>query len=207
MKYVKLFEEFIIEGADPAGTQDKVRAFLEKEGYEVSGSGTSLSVKLPNQTKVIPPAMQKAIKKIKKIASGGDMMAVKTNVGYYMGNGVKFIFSTNPTKLRKAYHVAAAADVDSILANGLEPRSAAAHSGQFGSSAGDSETEQTYKAAFVVGSKKGVSMVQDLFDIKDPVVLQIDTKGLSFFEDPLMRPEAKSAVTYNTIPADRITRV
>lgn len=213
MKYLKLYEQFstnmaeaINEAADPAGTQEKVRKFLEKEGYEVSGSGASLSVKLPNQTKVIPPDIQKAINKVKKIAKNGDMMAVKTNVGYYMGNGVKFIFSVSPASIRKAYHVAAAADVESILANGLEPRNAAAHSDQFGSSAGDADTQQTYKAAFVVGSKQGVKMVKDLFAIKDPVVLEIDPKGLNFFEDPLMRPEAKSAVTYETIPADRIKK-
>lgn len=213
MKYLKLYEHFstnevepINEAVNPVGTQEKVRKFLEKEGYEVSGSGASLSVKLPNQTKVIPPDMQKAINKIKKIAKNGDMMAIKTNVGFYMGNGIKFIFSVYSASPRKAYHVAAAADVESILANGLEPRSAAAHSDQFGSSAGDSDTEQTYKAAFIVGSKQGVKMVKDLFAIKDPVVLEIDPKGLNFFEDPLMRPEAKSAVTYETIPADRIKK-
>jgi len=213
MKYLKLYEQFLTSGveqineaADPVKTQDKVRSFLEKEGYEVSGSGATLEVKLPNRTKVIPPKMQKDINKIIKLAKNGDMMAVKTNVGYYMGNSVRFIFSVNQASLRKAYHVAAAADVESILANGLEPRNAAAHSDQFGSSAGDSDTTQTYKAAFVVGSKQGVKMVQDLFAIKDPVVLEIDPKGLNFFEDPLMRPEAKSAVTYETIPADRIKR-
>lgn len=213
MKYVKLYEQFLTsdieqinEAANPVGTQDKVRSFLEKEGYEVSGSGTTLEVKLPNQTKAIPPKMQKAINKVIKLAKNGDMMAVKTNVGYYMGNSVRFIFSVNQARVRKAYHVAAAADVESILANGLEPRNAAAHSDQFGSSAGDADTIQTYKAAFVVGSKQGVKMVQDLFAIKDPVVLEIDPKGLNFFEDPLMRPEAKSAVTYETIPADRIKR-
>ena len=211
MKHIKLFEEWnsaesLNEAADPISTQDKVRKFLEGEGYEVQGSGASLMVDLPDQTKVIPPKMQKAINKVKKIAKNGDMMAVKTNVGFYMGNGIKFIFTVRKANLRKAYHVAAAANVESILANGLEPRNAAAHSDQFGSSAGDSDTEQTYKAAFVVGSKQGVKMVKDLFDIKDPVVLQIDTKGLNLWEDPLMRPESKSAVSYETIPANKIKK-
>lgn len=213
MKYLKLYEQFLTrdfeqinEAADPVRTQDKVRSFLEKEGYEVGGSVTTLEVKLPAQTKAISPKMQKTIDKVIKLAKNGDMIAVKTNVGYYMGNAVRFIFSVYGANLRKAYHVAAAADVESILTNGLEPRNAAAHSDQFGSSAGDSNTTQTYKAVFVVGSKRGVKMVQDLFAIKDPVVLEIDPKGLNFFEDPLMRPEAKSAVIYETIPADRIKR-
>lgn len=212
MKYVKLYEQFfddanqLNESADPPGTQEKVRKFLEKEGYEVTVSGTKLYIDLGEQVDVVPPDMQKAINGVKKLAKNGDMMAVKTNVGYYMGNSVTFIFSTNKSRLRKAYHVAAAANVESILANGLEPRNAAAHSNQFGSSAGDANTEQTYKAAFVVGSKKGIKMVQDLFAINDPVVLEIDPKGLSFFEDPLMPDDAKSAVTYETIPADRIKK-
>jgi len=210
-KHVKLFEEWdsmqnVSEAADPISTQEKVRKFLEGEGYEVSGSGTTLSIDLPNQTKVIPPKMQKAINSIKKIAKDGDMMAVKTSVGYYMGNGISFIFTVYPSKLRKAYHVAASANVESILTNGLEPRNASAHSDQFGSSVGDSNTEQTYNAAFVVGSKKGVKMVQDLFDIQDPVVLEIDTKGLNLWEDPLMPKEARSAVSYETIPAENIKR-
>lgn len=207
MRHLQLFEQFIGEAVDPVGTQEKVRKFLEGEGYEVEGSGAKLSIKLPNQTKEIDPKMQKTIDKVKKIAKNGDMMAVKTNVGYYMGNGVSFIFSIYGANLRKAFHVTSAANVDSILANGLEPREASEHSNEFGSSAGDASTEQTYRAICVVGSKKGVKIVQDLFDIKDPVVLQIDPKGLNFYEDPLMPRDAKGAVTYETIPAERITRL
>lgn len=211
MKKIKLYEEWnsierLNEAADPISTQDKVRKFLEGEGYEVTGSGPYLNVALASDAKVVPPKMQKAINKIMKIAKDGSMMAYQTSVGYLNSNSVMFIFSVRKANLRKAYHVAAAANVESILANGLEPRNAELHSDQFRQSLGNQNTEQTYKAAFVVGSKKGVKMVKDLFDIKDPVVLEIDTKGLNLWEDPLMRPESKSAVSYETIPANKIKR-
>lgn len=190
---------------DPIRTMEKVKAYLESEGETVEERGSKLVIGLPNQTKALPPKYKKIIQKVIKM-SEGNMVAVKEATGYYMGNSLGFIFPTSQARLRKAYHVASAQSVDTILKNGLEPREAQAHSDQFGSSLGNSDMEQTYRAAFVVGSKKGIKIVKDLFSIQDPVVLEIDPKGIQFWEDPLMPKDAKSALTFQTIPADRIKR-
>ena len=207
MKHVKKYTQFLNEAhGDPIRTMEKVKAYLEAEGEEVNEYGGHLTIDLPNQTKTLPPKYKKIIQKVIKM-SEGNMVAVRDATGYYMGNSIAFIFPVYKTTLRKAYHVASAQTVDTILQRGLEPRSAQDHSDEFGSSLGNKNMEQTYKAAFVVGSKKGVKIVQDLFDIKDPVVLEIDPKGIKFWEDPLMPKDAKSALTFQTIPADRIKRL
>ena len=207
MKHVKEYNQFVNEAhGDPIRTMDKVKTYLESEGETVEVRGSKLVIELPNQTKVLPPKYKKIIQKVIKM-SDGNMVAARDATGYYMGNSIAFIFPVRKANLRKAYHVASAQYVDTILQNGLQPRTAQEHSDEFGSSLGNKNMEQTYKAAFVVGSKKGVKIVQDLFDIKDPVVLEIDPKGIQFWEDPLMRPEAKSALTFQTIPGDRIKRI
>lgn len=207
MKHIKEYNQFVNEAhGDPVRTMDKVKTYLEAEGETVEDSGSKLIIDLPDQTKVLPPKYNKIIQKVIKM-SEGNMVAVRSSTGYYSGNAIAFIFPVYGARLRKAYHVASAQYVDTILQNGLEPRSAQDHSDQFGSSAGNRNMEQTYKAAFVVGSKKGVKIVQDLFSIKDPVVLEINPKGLQFWEDPLMPKEAKSALTFQTIPADRISKL
>jgi len=207
MKHIKEYRKFINEAhGDPLRTMEKVKTYLESEGETVEESGSKLVIELPNQTKVLPPKYKKIIQKVIKM-SEGNMVAARDATGYYSGNSIAFIFPIYKANLRKGYHVASAQYVDTILQNGLQPRTAQEHSDQFGSSLGNYSMQQTYKAAFVVGTKKGVKMVQDLFDIKDPVVLEIDTKGLEFWEDPLMRPEAKSALTFQPIPADRIKKL
>lgn len=207
MKHVKKYIQFVNEAhGDPIRTMDKVKSYLESEGETVEVQGSKLIIELPNQTKALPPKYKKIIQKVIKM-SEGNMVAARDATGYYMGNSIAFIFPVYQTNLRKAYHVASAQYVDTILQRGLEPRSAQEHSDQFGSSLGNKNMEQTYKAAFVVGSKKGVKIVQDLFSIKDPVVLEIDPKGIQFWEDPLMPKDAKSALTFQTIPADRIKRL
>lgn len=207
MKHVKKYIQFVNEAhGDPIRTMEKVKTYLESEGETVEVQGSKLIIELPNQTKALPPKYKKIIQKVIKM-SEGNMVAARDATGYYMGNSIAFIFPVYQTNLRKAYHVASAQYVDTILQRGLEPRSAQEHSDQFGSSLGNKNMEQTYKAAFVVGSKKGVKIVQDLFSIKDPVVLEIDPKGIQFWEDPLMPKDAKSALTFQTIPADRIKRL
>lgn len=207
MKHLKQYTQFVNEAhGDPVRTMDKVKSYLESEGETVEDSGSKLIIDLPDQTKVLPPKYNKIIQKVIKM-SEGNMVAVRSSTGYYSGNAIAFIFPVYKTNLRKAYHVASAQSVDTILQRGLEPRSAQDHSDQFGSSLGNKNMEQTYKAAFVVGSKKGVKTVQDLFSIKDPVVLEIDPKGLQFWEDPLMPKDAKSALTFQTITPDRIKRL
>jgi hypothetical protein len=207
MNYVKGYDQFLNEAhGDPVKTMEKVKAYLEAEGETVEVSRTKLSIPLPNQTKALPPKYKKIIQKVIKM-SEGNMVAVKEATGYYMGNSLGFIFPTSQARLSKAYHVASAQYVDTILKNGLEPREAQAHSDQFGSSLGNSDMEQTYRAAFVVGSKAGIKIVKDLFKIQDPVVLEIDPKGLGFWEDPLMPKDAKSALTFQTIPGDRIKKL
>jgi len=207
MKHIKEYSKFVNEAhGDPIRTMEKVKAYLEAEGETVREYKQYLTIELPNETKTLPPKYNKIIQKVIKM-SEGNMVAARDATGYYMGNSIAFIFPVYKTNLRKAYHVASAQYVDTILQRGLEPRSAQDHSDQFGSSLGNKNMEQTYKAAFVVGSKVGVKIVKDLFSIKDPVVLEIDPKGLQFWEDPLMPKEAKSALTFQTIPADRIKRL
>ena len=207
MKHIKEYGKFVNEAhGDPIRTMEKVKAYLEAEGETVREYKQYLTIDLPNETKTLPPKYNKIIQKVIKM-SEGNMVAARDATGYYMGNSIAFIFPIYKTNLRKAYHVASAQYVDTILQRGLEPRSAQDHSDQFGSSLGNKNMEQTYKAAFVVGSKKGVKIVQDLFSIKDPVVLEIDPRGLQFWEDPLMPKEAKSALTFQTIPADRIKKL
>ena len=207
MKHIKEYSKFVNEAhGDPIRTMEKVKAYLETEGETVREYKQYLTIELPNETKTLPPKYNKIIQKVIKM-SEGNMVAVQEATGYYSGNSIAFIFPVYKTNLRKAYHVASAQSVDTILQRGLEPREAQAHSDQFGSSLGNKNMEQTYKAAFVVGSKKSVKIVQDLFSINDPVVLEIDPKGLQFWEDPLMPKEAKSALTFQTIPADRIKRL
>lgn len=82
MKHLQLFEQFINEAADPVSTQEKVRKFLEGEGFKVEGYGAKLNIDLGKQVKEIPSNVQKAIDKVKKIAKNGDMMAIKTSVGH-----------------------------------------------------------------------------------------------------------------------------
>ena len=201
------FNEYVLNESlgNPIKTKDVVQKYLESIGETVVDSGTRLDIELPNQIKALPSKYNKIIQKVIKM-SNGNMSAVQTAVGYYMGNSISFIFPIYEAKLRKAYHVASAQNVDSILQSGLEPRFAQEHSNEFGSSLGDRNMEQTYKAAFVVGSKPGVKIVTDMFNIPNPVILEIDTKGLEFWKDPLMPEDAKSALTFDKIPADRIKK-
>ena len=207
MKHVKEYNQFVNEAhGNPLRTMSKVKSYLEAEGEEVEERGSYLTIDLPDQIDALPPQYNKIIKNVIKM-SEGNMVAVKDATGYYMGNSIAFIFPTRKANLRKAYHVASSQYVDTILQKGLQPRTAQEHSDEFGSSLGNKNMEQTYKAAFVVGSKKGVKMVQDLFSIKDPVILEIDPKGIQFWEDPLMPKDARSALTFETIPGDRIKRL
>jgi hypothetical protein len=202
------FNEYILNEslANPIKTKDAVQKYLESKGETLRTTNTTIIIDLGDDVKVVPPKYKKLIQTVIKMTNG-DMLAVREITGYVSGNAIRFIFPAYRANLRKAYHVANAQDVESILANGLEPREASAHSNQFGSSLGNSDWNQTYKAAFVVGTKAGVKIVKGLFPFQDPVLLEIDPKGLDFWVDPLMREESKSALTFDKIPAERIKRV
>jgi len=180
-----------------------VEKLLKKNNRTYTNYNNTLTVELPNDTKKLSSDDDKLIKESIKVADG-KMLLVKSSVGYSSGNSLLFRFPYKKARVGKAYHITSKANVEDILKNGLKPKTAKEHSKSFGTTLGDSNNIQAYTAAFVIGGKGGIKVVKGMFNFKDPVLLEIDGKGLDFWEDPLMPDNAKSRLTFDVITPDRI---
>jgi hypothetical protein len=182
----------------------KVEQILSKNGIEYNTYNGTVSIPLPDSAKSIDSKMKKIIDQCTKVAEG-RMLLVKTNTGYSTGNGINFIFPSKAVRAKKAYHIANKKYVDDILKNGLKPMAAQDHSNEFRPSLGNATNEQVYKAVFLVKSKGAINKVINMFNIKDPVVLEVDLSGMEVYEDPLMPDFAKSIVTFDTVKKIKIS--
>ena len=223
MKHIKTFGEFLYEGnfenqlfesqLGDAVKNDVIRIF-KSNGFEPTIYNDAVSISLDvkengvyQDVDSLTPQQEKLVDDIRMYGKKtGHIIVLKVAIGYGSGNSLLVRVPGKEARVGKCYHVASKKNVESILKNGMVPMSASDHSMTFGRGlSGQSFTDQLYKAIFAVTAKGSTGKLGRYFAFDNPVVLQINGKGLTWYPDPNLPEELKSVYTFDPITPDRIT--
>jgi len=213
MKNLQTFNEFLNESnmineasVNLGSISKRIQDIVSKAGYKSTEYRGSISIDLEGEVHELDPKLISVINQVKKMDSDGNILVIKTAIGYTGGNSISFKLPHEVKKARKAFHITSKSVADTILSVGMVPQSAKDHSDTFGSGVtGKSLTEQTYKANFAVSTKGGIKKLHNFFNFgNDYVVLEINAKPYTWYVDPLLPEEVSSILTYDTIKAEDI---
>jgi hypothetical protein len=215
MKKIKTFEQFLNEAYSPNSTENIISSLFNKAGFDDLNSskfngGISIGVDLDKFEGVEKSNTPKEITKLQKlIRSWSDkndgVLVMKTSLGYSSGNGFTVTLADSPIKVNKVYHKTSRKNVESILKDGMMSTKAHGHSDTFGSGLSRSNnTEQLYRATFGVTTKSNAKKLSNYFKFTDPVILEINAKSYTWYQDPLMPPDMKSVFSYDSIKPEDI---
>ena len=218
MKILESFNQFIGEAYSPKTTEKTIMSFFNKVGFtDVSSSknygGIFVTVSLDDFEEAGNGKAPKEIVKLQKLvrnyaAKNDGVLTMTTTLGYFGGNEFKVTLADAEIKPSKVYHKTGRKNVASILKNGMMSKKAHGHSDTFGSGlSGSNDTEQLYSATFAVPTKGKAKELDDYFSFVDPVILEINAKPYTWYQDPLMPPDMKSMFSYDDIKPEDIKEI
>lgn len=208
MKRIFTFNEFLLESKldsinesnyNPNAVKQDVAAIFKKNGFaEVKVFDNGVLVNIDTSTEL---QIKQTLADIEKYGrQHKNILILKTLRGYSSDNEMKTMIAAKPVKARKVFHVAAKANLDNIMQKGLIASEAQAHSSTFSKGlSGENVTMQLYAAVFGVTSIGAARKMTNYFKIPDPVILEINAKGYTWWVDPLMPEDMKSVVTFDSI--------
>ncbi|AFF28142.1 gp144 [Sphingomonas phage PAU] len=187
----------------------KLELKLQSFGYTVRHDtsrpkGFALEIRLPKDQLYVPEDLEILSKNLEAYP---NLLMIDAKVGEDK-NYVDFIFPVTERFVDKVYHVTSKKWIESITEKGLlcsRPTDASDNIKKHESK--ESFRDRKYKAVFVISNLEDAKKVSKMFDFEEPQLIELDTKNLKFFEDPMMPEEMDSLVHFDDIEPKRIINI